>query len=447
MNAPTRRPRWRTQRKWTPQLPPSAALREPVLDAAPFLIVYGKAYSFQEYVNGDTALLERLAEAKHAGAEVALCGCGVRVVIRELHGDGSLSSLTVARWPGSIEHHRSGCKFAASPAAHTEQERRVKRLAAITRLGAGIWQAYPAFSMSTRLTMSRPSPSARRTQRGASQAPRLVGLLGLQEGLLRAAQINQYFLSRERDWSSVSRALCRAVNAFRLGNRPLARYLHVLSSMEFGQAEQAQARQAYSSFAADRIAGERYLLAGLVARVNTLDGCSSIYLHCHEHPLKVNARLAARLRVRCQRQMAALRDFSGEAQVLALALVDFSAGGTHHVADVALTLLSGRGLVPCDSIHEVRVANRLVRERYLFEKPMLEDPLTGLVPDFVVHCGGEPVYLEVWGMENLKEYLRHKNRKLRIYRACGIILWVWDPTKDTPMPALPTKRGRFRFYQ
>lgn len=82
------------------------------------------------------------------------------------------------------------------------------------------------------------------------------------------------------------------------------------------------------------------------------------------------------------------------ARVIGLLLVERTTKGHLRVVDMAAMLCSS-AFLPCDSIHEVAMANRLVAERRVFEKPIRLQPEDDMLPDFVLldtrlptHIGG-----------------------------------------------------------
>jgi hypothetical protein len=57
--------------------------------------------------------------------------------------------------------------------------------------------------------------------------------------------------------------------------------------------------------------------------------------------------------------------------------------------------------LPCDSIHEVAVANRLVTERRDFPKPVRMSDGDDMLPDFVLRDTELDTHIKVYGMPGL----------------------------------------------
>jgi hypothetical protein len=93
--------------------------------------------------------------------------------------------------------------------------------------------------------------------------------------------------------------------------------------------------------------------------------------------------------------------------------------------------------IPVASKHEAHIANLLVDQRRLFEKPLREtyrvEDAT-LQPDFILLDTVDVWYLEVWGMR-LKKYKERRKVKTDAYRKSGLKLWEWVAYhKHAPKP-------------
>jgi Protein of unknown function (DUF1173) len=115
------------------------------------------------------------------------------------------------------------------------------------------------------------------------------------------------------------------------------------------------------------------------------------------------------------------------ARVVALFLVERTPKGHLKLIDLAAMLCSP-GYIPCDSIHEVAMANRLVAEHRDFLKPMRMSPDDDMLPDFVLRDTNAPTHIEVYGMNGLASYEARKERKrqLRLVRNIPAVEWNVD---------------------
>jgi hypothetical protein len=115
------------------------------------------------------------------------------------------------------------------------------------------------------------------------------------------------------------------------------------------------------------------------------------------------------------------------ARVIALLLVERTPKGHVKVVDLAAMLCS-HAFIPCDSIHEVAMANRLVAERRDFIKPVRMADGDDMLPDFVLRDTAKKTHVEVYGMNGVELYEARKEQKraLRLARQIPAIEWDVD---------------------
>jgi Protein of unknown function (DUF1173). len=91
-------------------------------------------------------------------------------------------------------------------------------------------------------------------------------------------------------------------------------------------------------------------------------------------------------------------------------------------------MLCSSAFIPCDSIHEVAMANRLVAEHRDFFKPLRMAPDDAMLPDFLLRDTDTPTHIEVYGMNGLASYEARKEQKraLRLARRIPVIEWNVD---------------------
>lgn len=88
------------------------------------------------------------------------------------------------------------------------------------------------------------------------------------------------------------------------------------------------------------------------------------------------------------------------------------------------------------------MANALTAAERSFVKPLRYDANDAVFPDFLLtDAPAGPVYVEVYGMNNLHSYRERKRLKQAHYRALGIPVIEWNV--DDPLPRLAeTAAGR-----
>ncbi|EEF23632.1 conserved hypothetical protein, partial [Ricinus communis] len=113
------------------------------------------------------------------------------------------------------------------------------------------------------------------------------------------------------------------------------------------------------------------------------------------------------------------------ARVVALLLVERTPKGHVKVGDLAAMLCS-HAFIPCDSIHEVAMANRLVAERRNFMKPVRMADGDNILPDFVLRDTTIETHIEVYGMNGVESYEARKEQKRTLRSARQIPVVEWD---------------------
>ena len=99
-----------------------------------------------------------------------------------------------------------------------------------------------------------------------------------------------------------------------------------------------------------------------------------------------------------------------DARVLALLVVERTTNGNLRIADMALQLCN-RTFIPCDSSHEVDMANLLISQGCSFEKPMRLGDGEEMLPHFILVDTSTHTHIEVHGMDGNPDYERRKEKK------------------------------------
>jgi hypothetical protein len=113
-----------------------------------------------------------------------------------------------------------------------------------------------------------------------------------------------------------------------------------------------------------------------------------------------------------------------------------------RIVDLAAMLCS-HAFIPCDSIHEVAMANRLVSERRDFLKPVRIADGDDMLPDFVLRDTAFDTHIEVYGMNGVESYEVRKERKRALRSARQIPAVEWNVDRETlESVRLPRASGR-----
>jgi hypothetical protein len=181
-----------------------------------------------------------------------------------------------------------------------------------------------------------------------------------------------------------------------------------------------------------------FLVIGEVKRVARAEKTFRVFLRHHARSLYMFPSLASAIAKSYPVAESLLNnDNDRDGHVVGLFLVEVTDRGNLWVRDAALMACS-REYIPCDSSHEVRLANQLTNERRAFVKPLRLEYDDDLLPDFRLMDTHKPISMEVWGM-NTPEYNAHRDEKISRYRARGEALWEWEAWRTASMPIIPPK--------
>lgn len=132
---------------------------------------------------------------------------------------------------------------------------------------------------------------------------------------------------------------------------------------------------------------------------------------------------------------------SGE-RVIAIAQTDPPRRGDGSLAaeviDLGLMWVT-KDWIPVESGYEAIVAEKLISEDRIFEKPLRFDSSEATFPDFLLKDTGSRTPLEVWGLTSA-DYEERKRAKEAHYNATlGAAWWSWNAAAGDPIPGFPPK--------
>jgi hypothetical protein len=182
------------------------------------------------------------------------------------------------------------------------------------------------------------------------------------------------------------------------------------------------------------------LFGEIIAVTPTRDGYT-ITLRYRNQRCHVNAELVAHAQTAYAQAWSAIgQPYSS---VVALLIVDHCApNGEFRVMDLAAILCSATFL-PCESMHDVTLANRLVVEQRFFEKPVRIHAVDNAFPDFVLLDTRPETHIEVYNGHNpvYDARRRKKGQRLRAGRDVTAIEWNIDSQSvdDIQLPPAVSK--------
>lgn len=370
----------------------------------------------------------------------ALCHCQDnnprRLVIRRY---GSLFHL--AGWPDDGVHHADGCDF------HKDPQREQANVggdstAAIISGPDGLDVRLDA---ALRQRDVEPGTRARSSGTSSRASRRAAPLLAFVQTLWRAAGLTSWSgTSMARGWGAVNALLLAGLgNEARINGVPADEALYVMRRYEESARDAINAE--FDAFIArihnDGKDSHRALILGELGEVADTPYGKSVTLRQRRQKYFTSTALIDHAAKAYAHAWRAIGDPG--ARVIALLLVERTDKGHLRIVDLAAMLCSTTFL-PCDSIHEVAMANRLVTGRRIFEKPIRMGEYDDMLPDFVLLDTQPATHIEVYGMNGLASYERRKARKQALRAARGIPAVEWnidlEPIERVVLPA-PTTRA------
>lgn len=351
----------------------------------------------------------------------AECGCTTarprpKLVIRR-HREIFL----LARWPEQARHHGVACPFhrqahASGGTADSLDAFRIRDGHHDIRLDATL-------SASTHT----PTKTVQRTPHGRSTKPqrRSAGLLALLEYAWEQAGLNVWPGTGSRGWSACWSQLTTELADCRINGKAAADLLHVMERWDPARkAEILGAFEAWQARLTPTAAGKpRGILIGELKSHGESKYGGKLVLHQNTQAHFMSAELYARLQASFGSALAATE--KAEQRCIVVMLVEKSRSNYLTVIDIA-AMLANRQFLPCDSSHEVTMADHLVSRGRAFRKPLRHIGRAAVHPDFVLTDVNPEVVIEVLGMTGNPEYETRLAAKRQHYRERGILFIEWD---------------------
>ncbi|MBU66287.1 MAG: DUF1173 domain-containing protein [Cupriavidus sp.] len=351
----------------------------------------------------------------------AECGCGTqrprpKLVIRR-HRDIFL----LARWPEQAHQHAAACPFnrqtlAKSGPTDNLDAFRLKDGHHDIRLGV-------ALSVSTRT----PAATVQRSAQGQSSKPqrRSAGLLAFLEYAWEQAGLNVWPGTGYRGWTACWSQLTAELAGCRINGTSADGLLHIVQRWDPSRKAEILAEfDAWQARLTPTAAGNpRGIVIGQLESHEPSQYGGKLVLRQSRQRYFLNADLYARLQSSFGSALSAVgRD---DQRCVAILLVEMSKGGYLRVADVA-AMLTNSHFVPCDSSHEIAMADYLIAGRRAFRKPLRHIGRAAAHPDFILTDVAPEVVIEVLGMSGNADYDARIAEKRAHYLASGIPLLEWD---------------------
>ncbi|WP_434034723.1 DUF1173 family protein [Cupriavidus sp. a3] len=382
--------------------------------------VGGTEFPLEEVLEDSGSYARHLERAKTIQG-FAECGCTEsrprpKLVIRR-HRDIFL----LARWPEQAFRHAEGCPFhrktqAASGAVDSLDAFRIRDGHLDIRLDASL-------SVSTHT----PGKTVQRTPKGQSTKPqrRSAGLLAFLEFAWEQAGLNVWPGTGARNWNACWSQLTAELADARINGKAADGLLHVMQRWDPERKSEILAEfEAWQARLSPTAAGNpRGILIGEIESHAATPYGGKIVLRQSTQRFFMSSGLYERLQASYGTALAGIG--RAEQRCIAVLLVEKSRSNYLTVVDIG-AMLANRQFLPCDSSHEVAMADHLVDLRRTFRKPLRHIGRAQVHPDFVLTDVQPETVIEVLGMSGNPEYDARMAGKRQHYQTAGIPFLEWD---------------------
>jgi len=369
--------------------------------------------------------VKRLERAKVTpGYAVCLCTTGIAPLQLVIRRYGSL--LHLAGWPEDGHRHKKDCDFFKDPNVEKPADvgdSTAAILATPTGLNVKLDAALTMRETATGSRSSTPSTSTRQSRRSAT-------LLAFLQTLWTEAGLNRWLgAATSRHWGHCNSQLLAEIGTALINGAEAQNVLHIMR--RFDEAHRSEINAEFDAFISrlttEKGTTRRGLVLGEVSEVAPTQYGHAIALRQSARKYYASTGLIEHAQRTHAHAWRACGDRS--ARVVALLLVERTSKGHLRIVDLAAMLCS-QAFMPCDSIHEVAMANRLVAEHRSFVKPVRMSPADDMLPDFILRDTDQETHIEVYGMNGVASYEARKREKQALRAARRIPAVEWNIERE-----------------
>nr|WP_090838022.1 DUF1173 family protein [Paraburkholderia hospita] len=398
----------------------------------------GGTFPLSDVQENPARYVRRLERAKVTPG-YATCECVARATPLQLVIRRYGSLLHLAGWPDDGHRHDRNCAFFKDPNASpvtSGGDSTAAIIATPTGLNVRLDAALTLRETATGSRGSSPQTSPRQSRRSAS-------LLAFLQTLWAEAALNQWTgTATWRHWGHCNGQLLAEVGTALINGAQAQTVLHIIRRCD--EADRAAINAEFDAFVA-RLATEkgptrRGLVVGELSDVAPTQYGHALSLRQSARKYYASTSLiehASRAHAHAWRALG-----ERSARVVALLLVERTPKGHLKVVDLAAMLCS-QAFIPCDSIHEVAMANRLIAEQRDFAKPIRMSDTDDMLPDFILRDTRPETHIEVYGINGVDTYEARKRQKQALRAARRIPAVEWNVDRESlETVSLPPPTGR-----
>ncbi|WP_229013590.1 DUF1173 family protein [Paraburkholderia gardini] len=264
-----------------------------------------------------------------------------------------------------------------------------------------------------------------------STSRRAASLLAFLQTLWSEAGLNQWTgASASRHWGQCNAMLLAEAGTARINGADAQKVLHIMRRYE--EADRSAINAEFDWFldglVTTKTVTQRGLVIGEIGEVAATQYGHALTLRQSARKYYASTTQIEQISRSHAHAWRALG--STGSRVVAILLVERTAKGHLKLIDLAAMLCSS-AFIPCDSIHEVAMTNRLVSERRDFVKPIRMAPDDDMLPDFILRDTSPRTHVEVYGMNLVPAYEARKKKEKRALRlARGIPALEWNIDRE-----------------
>ncbi|XYJ92668.1 DUF1173 domain-containing protein (plasmid) [Cupriavidus necator] len=286
-----------------------------------------------------------------------------------------------------------------------------------------------SISVSTPHSPSAPTPAktVQRTPKGQSTRPqrRSAGLLAFLEFAWEQAGLNVWPGTGARSWNACWSQLTAELADCRINGKDATGLLHIMQRWDPARKSEILAEfEAWQARLSPTAASNpRGILIGEIESHAATQYGGKVVLRQSTQRFFMSSGLYERLKASFGTAIAGIG--RPEQRCVVVLLVEKSCSNYLTVVDIG-AMLANRQFLPCDSSHEVAMADHLVGLRRAFRKPLRHVGRAEVHPDFVLTDVQPEMVIEVLGMAGNTGYDARMASKRQHYRTAGVPFLEWD---------------------
>ncbi|WP_020201352.1 DUF1173 family protein [Cupriavidus sp. WS] len=378
-----------------------------------------------EDVQENPAKYARALERAKTIQGFAECGCSLRsprpkLVIRRYSG-----AFLLARWPEQAHLHSPSCRFHQRTAG---SESKGAELDAFRQR-----DGHHDVRLDLSLFVSARSPAkssvARTPSAVARPQRRTAGLLAFLEYAWEAAGLNVWPGHGGRGWNICWSQLTTELADCRINGKPGDALLHVMERWDPSRKTEilAELEAFRARLKPTAEANPRGLVIGEIEAHKPTQYGGMLILRQSKQAYFASAALYERILRSYALPLAGIG--KPDQRCVAILAAERSKSNYLTVVDAA-AMLTNRQFLPCDSSHEIAMADHLIAQQRAFRKPVRHLGRAAVHPDFVLTDTKPETVIEVLGMTGDPNYDARMEEKRRHYANEVIPYIEWDANVD-----------------